>query len=159
MKFEDQIVSLKFAKQLMKLGVKQESLFWWHECQRPEDGHIWSYACDYYRIDTDRAFEDVFAAYTVAELGEVLPRYVERYDTDVVQSTPIGTWELVTFPEHNGLHRGFHVRYLYKMRAITKCEQIATAPQPYDIAFTEKTEANARAKMLIYLIENNLITI
>jgi hypothetical protein len=35
MKLEDQVCSLELAKRLQELGVKRESLFYWHE----EQGH------------------------------------------------------------------------------------------------------------------------
>lgn len=120
MKLEDQVVSLELAKKLKELGVKQESLFWWHECQRPEDGHVWSYIENYYRIDTDRAFEEVVAAFTVAELGEMLPPGRK-------------SWRYTDFDGCKWM-----------------CEQVGHHEEA-------ATEADARAKMLIYLIENKLV--
>lgn len=108
MKLENQVCSLKLAKKLKGLGVKQKSLFWW---------------------DANDAFQEWFlrqpleprnkmiavSAFTVAELGEMLPRgfYTEKFRD-----------------KFRGM---FHDH----MQMVT----------------IETTEANARAKMLIYLKE------
>lgn len=152
MKLEHQVCSVELAKRLEELGVKQESAFYW---DARSELQIRPHLTDWY--DGQNGADEIAAAFTVAELGEMLPRYIDKYESSVVQNQPIGTWELVTFPEHNGPHKGFHVRYIYKMRAVNQMEQVATASQPFDIAFTETTEADARAKMLIYLLENKLL--
>jgi hypothetical protein len=65
MKIEHQVCSLDLAKRLKELGVKQESL-WWH-----------NRIGDQYGIQLDRPSQDqdsqCWSAFTVAELGEMLP--------------------------------------------------------------------------------------
>ena len=65
MKLEQHVCSLDLAKRLKELGVKQESLFWWgeitkevHYCKAGKPLHI--------------------SAFTVAELGEMLPKWRPR---------------------------------------------------------------------------------
>ena len=82
MELEKQVCSLELAKRLKELGVKQDSAFYWSEEYyshfRPERiGRI---------ILEREAQEKVpggdwrcFSAFTVAELGEMLPPYTKSY--------------------------------------------------------------------------------
>lgn len=120
MKLEQQVVSLELAKRLKELGTKQESLWYY-------DGNhnlvmFGNYVTDEY-----------IAAFTVAELGEMLPVEVRNNF-------------LVCEKDTDGKDVDWTVRY-----------------HPYDVdefrmpSQVAETEAGARAKMLIYLLENNLI--
>jgi hypothetical protein len=75
MKLEDQVVSLEYAKRLKELGVKQEGLFHWVENFRGielcGEGNLnieWSIHPSSNRGN--------WSAFTVAELGEMLPLYI-----------------------------------------------------------------------------------
>ena len=122
MKLEQQVVSLELAKRLKELGVKQNSAFWWQELQNGK-GHL--------IIDTTDSFSHVcFSAFSVAELGEMLPK---KY-----------------FPSFDFLGSGKN-----KYRVICHVNT-----KKYGWHHEKKcadTEADARAKMLIYLLENKLI--
>jgi len=135
MKLEQQVTNLELAKKLKKLGVNQESLFYWHL----ESGH--------YFVVGDNKLEDedsryLFSAFTVAELGEMLPEIIKV--------------------DHNRVAQ-FYCYRLDKERVI----QLEAKERPiYEGSIVEygfykemsaDTEANARAKMLIYLLENKLI--
>jgi hypothetical protein len=61
MELEKQICSLELAKKLKELGVKQDSLFWWVNGRGRMELHD---------KHTD---SDSVSAFTVAELGEMLP--------------------------------------------------------------------------------------
>ena len=122
MKLENQVVSLELAKKLKELGVKQESLFYWVLLEN-------EFGKDWIIIQGDDSIEAVYknnkySAFTVAELGEILPELCLSGNTG----------------------EGFNC---WKFRNI------------HDLAFynpaQSKTEADARAKMIIYLIENKLI--
>jgi len=117
MKLENQVTSLKLSKKLKKLGVKQESLFYW------VNGKL-------FLKDKDDLVNEHISAFTASELGERLPMELPE-DNDYVFETLClsGSW-VVQYNPH--LHR----KKVFG--------QVA------------KTEANARAKMLIYLIENKL---
>ena len=69
MKLEQQVCSLELAKQLKELGFKQESLFWWQDCG---DGTV---ELMYGKTDSNFGIpvQYYYPAYTVAELGEMLP--------------------------------------------------------------------------------------
>ncbi len=114
MKLEQQVVSLELAKKLKELGMKQDSHFWWHP--------------DFTLVDIgyDSTNKDRISAFTVAELGEMLPDYLEP-----------GSYFNFSFDKGG---RKYDIAYVNTEHAIRG-----------------DTEADARAKMLIYLLENKLI--
>lgn len=118
MELSKQIVSLELAKKLKELGVKQESL------------HLWQYVYAHKGYEIDNGDLDpsmTFSAFTVAELGEMLPEYANV--------NGMQTWFC---DKENGKWRcGFR----YNINTVQKAD----------------TESDARAKMLIYLLENKLI--
>lgn len=122
MKLEDQVTSLELSKRLKELGVKQESYFEWSfymDCME-SDCH------EKHWIVTDKNGGNIggrISAFTVAELGEMLPSYFKIFP---LHSSRVGT-------ESNA-------------RFICGGQEA-------------KTEADARAKMLIYLIENKLVKV
>lgn len=143
MKLEDQVCSLELAKRLKSLGVSQESAFYWclttigmklvFQTETIAKGARLSYI---YAIYGETGYEctdkDIFAsAFTVAELGEMLPLGYVSY---LHNKGHFPFWETCKI-EENHVHFGtphFH----NDLRA--------------------DTEANARAKMLIYLIEQGI---
>jgi hypothetical protein len=126
MKVEDQVCSLELAKRLKELGVKQESFFGWNL----EHARITASGAVENWVGDERA-----CAFTVAELGEMLP-YIIKVGRE---------WYFLE------VHRTFHgweVRYAL--------EQSYDAPVIPFSGIWATIEADARAKMLIYLIENGL---
>ena len=123
MKLEAQCVSLELAKKLKELGVKQESLFYW--------ATWWEQG---YRILTKESLIQngsrtdalaVYAAFTVAEMGEMLPIYNQ-------------SWKDIKIGWLSGFNAG--------RKAGTDV-----------LTTSSKTEADARAKMLIHLISQGLV--
>lgn len=130
MTLEQQVVSLELAKKLKELGVKQQSYFSWY----------WIGLSDLkYAVATA---EDVkhptAAAFTVAELGEMLPLRIDA------RSKKDGRKRISYFLEYES--GGLVARYAHHLdiRQIL-CEA------------SLNTEADARAKMLIYLIEHDFL--
>ena len=115
MKLEQQVCSLELAKKLKELGVKQESLWWWQKQNHTDTWNIED-------MQICAFDEDWYSAFTVAELGEMLPKGI-RTDKKV--------------------HGNEWCVYDYGQ---------AISDTTYHQA---KTEANARAKMVIYLKEKN----
>lgn len=130
MKLEQQVCSLELAKRLNKLGVEQESQFYW---QRFNSMGKQKWAV------SNTTNSHCVSAFTVAELGEMLPVY-EDYGSPV-------TSKLCS--ERDGF--SFHCGYLDNDHGAGEVRRT--------IEFFGKaaTEADARAKMLIYLLENKLI--
>lgn len=119
MKLEDQVVSLELAKKLKELGVKQDSLWFWTWAE-------WNKEVEWVLILEDKRAglkKETFSAFTVAELGEMLP---EGYRSYYYNGHPSGGNWMCNDGEILG---------------------VADA----------NTEADARAKMLIYLIKEGII--
>jgi len=127
MKKEKQVVSLELAKRLKKLGVKQNSQWYWEIrifqlapdwMKNTPDAQLME--CDYEKKEDWKHYKfEYYSTFTVAELGEILPYYVHSYKEDARS----GRW---------------------------CCDE-------GDKQCFSDTEANARAKMLIYLVECNKI--
>lgn len=119
MKLEQQVCSLDLARRLKELGVKQESLFNW--CKHSGRFGKW-----HIRLSKGSVAKEYFSAYSVAELGEMLPAwYRTGKNIDGEEKWTGGFW----------------------------CGGLAMGTKTH---FAD-TEADARAKMLCYLLENNLI--
>ena len=89
MELSKQVCNLELAKKLKELGVPQESLFYWEKIQREsfilslreklmeivdesEEGG-WTF------LEEGLSKGDVYSAFTVAELGEMLPFIIKEY--------------------------------------------------------------------------------
>lgn len=129
MTLEQQVVSLDLAKRLKELEVKQESLFYWCKGRFDQpDKSKWEINDS---IDT-HAHENI-SAFTVAELGEMLPKDEGHYHSDYTQ----------------------YISYHSIYGEWICCDQYANKCGIHHAS----TEADARAKMLIYLLEQKIITI
>lgn len=132
MPLEKQIVSLELANRLKELEVKQESLFYWTHCPVKEQNGEWTHVVTYGR---NNELPETFSAFTVAELGEMLP-----------ESFQCWKWARQrTLRQEGG-------------EIIWNCLTDESTTHGNGIVIIANTEANARAKMLIYLLENNLLT-
>jgi hypothetical protein len=122
MKLENQVCSLELAKRLKELGVKQDSLF------------CWTTDLDIEFLPTDiRNDHVVIAAFTVAELGEMLPKEINGF----------------FFTQIPTINNEWYLFYRHAFSTMNLDNE--------EIYSDDENEANARAKMLIYLIENDLI--
>lgn len=134
MELKNQVCSLEISKKLKELGVKQESLFYWssyamkfkketHELL-PED-------------EINPSFmEDYTSAFTVAELGEMLPETVNM----------VGNYYGLIIEKYTG---SWNVRY----------EWTASDKTDRDFFWEADTkQADSLGKMLVYLLENNLLS-
>lgn len=144
MKLENQVVSLDIAKRLKELGVKQESLFWWLDFDNTacttKDGKGFETHRFQALYDEPMLFDmeerdhigihDKYSAFTVAELGQLLRDHTYREN-------------LVGFPTPNRVDEKGEGWQINKLGGIIDCS----------------TEADARGKCLIYLLENKLITL
>jgi len=148
MKLKDQVCSLELAKRLKELGIKQESLWWWVKLIRFSNYELAIYHPEanlykYQLADGSISFslnqiEKEYSAFTVAELGEMLPEFLSSSEL----FCPMITKKMSTdkYPirwgcnYYGGIEKTFLNEWIYA-----------------------DTEANARAKMLIYLKENKLI--
>lgn len=125
MKLEDQVCSLELAKKLKELGVKQEGLFSWY--------YLGLSDAEFAICPAEDIQFPVASAFTVAELGEMLPKGLQ---TDDGPARLLGGFREQWACAYGTFHRPFDFYIQYA-----------------------DTEADARAKMLIYLLEQKLITL
>ena len=130
MNLDQQVCSLDLAKRLEKLGVKQDSLFGWYK-DNVEDSEQWAV------VQIAYGGTAVCSAFTVAELGKRLPHAVMN----------AGNFHLLSCGKTDA--NRFDIIYQ---------DYLEFPKKLHTLHFLEETtEADARAKMLIYLIENKLI--
>ena len=151
MKLESQVCSLELSKKLKELGVKQESLFYYRAWENPisnilnaEDvpSDAW---CLFYRYEKySKSCDFEISAFTVAELGTMLPAY-----TNIKGDAH--TLELSKYyrPQTDNIH--YSCEY-WNLDKSAKAYLLGKG-------FYNISEANCRAKMLIYLGENSLIEV
>ncbi len=129
MELEQQVVSLDFAKRLKELGMKQRSVWYWRIAAENEP--ILTYIEWHYLIQYEN-----YSAFSVAELGQLLPRTVS-----LPTLTPEEGLNPYEFEGHHSPDGDYVVGY------------------GRDLKQRADTEANARAKMLVYLLENKLLAL
>lgn len=160
MKLEKQVTSLELSKKLKELGVKQESLFHWSpfgelvfqpkvEIQKEAINLTLPEAFIAMSDDTRTVmvahteivdkqyvgvvpFEEYTSAFTVAELGEMLPK------------------EFYVWKNNNKIRGGSDGFFVPQSSRIS-------FGLTSELEIRDKSEANVRAKMLIYLLENKLL--
>lgn len=136
MKLEDQVTSLELSKKLKELGVKQDSYFWWDLSNNQlvsKKEFEWGYDVPIEDID------DMICAFTVAELGGMLPFVIKKEDINI---------SLCSFKNK----KGYLVEYFDTHTGIF----LASVFGSWKLE-RQHSEANCRANLLINLIENNLI--
>lgn len=141
MKLKNQVCTLEQAQKLRELGVIQESLFTYNEVTNS--------------LDIVPAFElhqgvfflanDWWSAYTVAELGLMLPSHSPSYVHDGRNHSHCQNARVDTFPL---IDSG-------QSYEATPAHELNKEIVPIS---TGRTEAEARAAMLIHLLGNNLIS-
>lgn len=141
---EWQLSNLKLSKKLKELGVKQESYFWWFKKAQ------WNVFIikDFYEMESIpvNASVESYSAFTVAELGEMLPASFKK---------EIGHGY---FPAHYYLES--HKSAKTNKHTVSYVASGNDHPiQKHNLYKYADTEANARASMLIHLIENKLIDV
>lgn len=131
---ESQVCSLKSAKRLKELGCRQESLFYWGQRRNPIVAWRENPSDEYYKPDlfmniSESGLKIVASAYTVAELGEMLPRTIQN-KLSVLVIGHLSEWHIS--------YRGEEFKYTI---------------------MNDMNEAESRSLMLIYLLENKLMEV
>lgn len=125
MTLEQQVCSLELAKRLKELGVKQESLLWWVKNTRNDDRY--EVRRNALALDSLTLQGPTYAAFTVAELGEML--WKQASPEDILKA-------------YGEVWNVRDTRYITP-EGLVRCMEDPTIG----------------ATMLIYLIENKLITL
>lgn len=112
MELQKQLTSLELSKRLKELGMPQESLFYWLEYDSPAAGGG-------FELGDHAPYkgQEGFAAYTVAELDELLPKAIIRNEIFSIGHrcifAPNIPEQLHTVLESNGAEaRGLMIEYL-----------------------------------------------
>ncbi len=76
---EKQVCNLELAKRLKELGVKQESFWAWYETTDRDDTPRLNRFDEHCTVCPlpKQAWEEKYAAFTVSELGEMLPATID----------------------------------------------------------------------------------
>ncbi|HXT83640.1 MAG TPA: hypothetical protein VN704_04825 [Verrucomicrobiae bacterium] len=175
MKIEDEITNLEISQRLKELGVKQESLLYWlnvphciyhkvkengWEVEFDEDGKAIIDKIDY-RIELRNAWsynvekENSWSAFTASQLGELLPNCILKPDAEPFDNYRIIIRKFISVDENRNQTNNFIINY--------ECD--STELSGIDAWFRRKlinniydpNLANAMGKILIYLLENNLM--
>lgn len=132
---EKQVTSLELSKRMKELGFPQDSLFYWIKKTDIIDEYVIGNNSDLLNIGITPLHDNSISAYTVAECGEMLPAEI-----DINDRCYSGKGFLIIEPER--IDDGVIWEVYYRWTAYS-C--------------VDDTEADARAKMLCYLKEKNLI--
>lgn len=141
MTLEQQVCSLDLAKRLKELGVKQDGYWTWLIQKKAFTVDVWTEP-ELVHLKTGWGDAQLFSAFTVAEIGEMLPSSM-RF--------PFANGRLRAIKQHLHIFKGWDDKgwlINYTAAGTRRLETIKA-----------DTEADARAKMLIYLLENKLITL
>lgn len=134
MKLEQQVCSLELSKKLKELGVKQESLFYWFPFKEQAVlAHNSAHAVSLAEKDKADVYgcENPYSAFTVPELGEMLPK---NYVLHKKSYSGLTDWWICC-----------------------KLEDLAdTNPEPEGYGWNANP-ASSIAEVLIYLLENKTI--
>lgn len=128
MELEKQVCSLEYAKKLKELGIKQESIFYWGK-PKTINGYGLCYIAMMFSCSEDH-YDELYSAFTGTELGNIFLSF-----------------------SNNGFRNIFYEKTCTNSWIISYKHQ----KNKYDFIVDDINEANARAKMLIYLLENGLI--
>ncbi len=154
MNLESQVTNLELSKKLFELNVKQESLFYWVTDESLDEFRLVTIEkLDILDITNNRTedsgcgccqndwkIKEKYSAFSVAELGQLLPERLDKYRSlfikfEKIKNEATGNNEWLSSLVEGG---GYHMD-------IDECQ------------VHDENEANARAKMLIYLTEQGLI--
>lgn len=138
MKLEDQVCSLALAKKLKLLGVEKESIFVWDYLDENAYGVRYvPYSC----------MGERYSAFTVAELFEMLPAFV-----DTKQNEPFNNFYF-TLTKRTALNIQYIINYeCDTTHVFNERPSCLMAHNIYD-----ENLADCLAKALIYLVEQGLI--
>lgn len=144
MKLQNQVCTLKQAKQLKELGVNQTSIFRYEATRRYQKGKVFVDVglCLAYAPDTVYIATENYSAFTVAELGVMLPKRATEYGS-YVTSRINDLWVDMKIEREP-------LRNRWVIHPING--NLSDEDPDYS------TEAEARAAVLISLLENNLTT-
>jgi hypothetical protein len=145
MKLSDQFCTIEQSLKLIELGVKYEGRFMHAKFREFIEGKEWEAICPISYSSSFCSQEQISPAFSVAELGLMLPPFFPSFVQDVPLFSHCVNYRVDIFP------------------LLDSGSQFETVPahiQNKELIpiSTGKTEAQSRANMLIFLLENNFIS-
>jgi hypothetical protein len=134
MTIEQQVANKELSLRLKELGYPQEGLFTWVKVDSPSGNHekvIWGFKVPTYVLEKKYNVNVVCTAPTVAGLGEWLPKSIGFESLQITKGFGEADW-LVGYGDHINFN-GIKIEH-------------------------GETEADVRAEMLIWLVENNYVS-
>lgn len=149
MTLEQQVCTIELAKKLKDLGVKQKSIYFHWATDIEQDGLTWWTISEkeprkgkrVRQLSTPEHNRSPVSAFTVAELGEMLPISITRKDKQKFSPA---------FYKNRG-------DFSDEVRWSIEYSSYSLDNGEIEVQRVGDTEADARAKMLIYLVENHLV--
>lgn len=156
---DHEFISLELAIRLMHLKINKNSLFYYFR-QFQKDDYLLHYI-DFNHYEEDikifrSHFPDNYPAFTVSELGNILPNCITIKGDDPFSNFRIAITKFISV-ENNTMINNYIVNY--------ECDTTEVAGQDAWLRrkltqnIYDPNLANAMAKMLIFLIENKLVNI
>ena len=126
MKLKNQLVNKELSIELDKLGVKEESVYW-HKIpnKKCRNGSVASIV----EYPEESKWFDYYRAYSVSEIGEMLPLKIDDEDLTIWREKGFESWDVA----------------------------YSTLARKEEVWEQSKNLVDAMAKMVCYLKENNLI--
>ncbi|HMG15027.1 MAG TPA: hypothetical protein VK590_06255 [Saprospiraceae bacterium] len=161
MKPEEQVVSLELSKRLKELGVKQESLFYWIKSYEFKELNYNSYDLLYIKNEdfiysTSLDADIMYSAFTTSELLALLP-----YSVDIKINEPFNFFRFQMIKSFVVKDESLKPIFVYIVNYYCNSTEIegenAWLRRSLTNNFHDENPSNALAKMLIFLIENNLV--
>lgn len=151
MKLEDQVISLDLAKKLKELGVKQDSYFYWYYSVYADEDLKWK-VMQHHRLNmkAKAGKEGLYSAFTFIELLKCIPRKIHDCD-----------FEIIFIPRLHGNGNVFidKPEIRYRTAHLQKSDPDYKYLHGVSDRNMNSNINSALAKMLIYLIENNLVKV
>lgn len=151
MKLEDMVCLLELSIKLKELGIKQRSIFVWEYYS--DECHGLKYL-PYSIVPNDFNGVKLYSAFNAAELGNILPNRVTTKEGDPFNTFRIAITKCISV-ENNMAINNFMINYECDFTSITGEE--AWFRRKLTSNIYDPNLANTLAKMLIYLLENNLL--
>lgn len=155
MNLEQQCVALDLAKRLKELGIKQESLFYWHNLDS-----IPSIICNHWHPEISGDF--FISAFNASELLDLLPIHITTKEPEPFNSYRLYISGSFIFkgPASTDFNRIHIVNYKDETICIESKETILAAALGKYLTknIWDENPANAFAKMIVFLYEQGLIT-
>lgn len=159
MRIEEQVTNLELSKKLKELGVKQEGIFMWYVDQIFYPDKTVKETWEIFQASRmiGNTWIPKYSAFTVAELGQYLPPRIQFKNK--VKKNPDWSIDFIPDDELEELkHAGFLNISNPNRWCVNYLSNACFGIQNMAEVFRDDTNlANAMAKCVIYLIENNLL--